>query len=166
MQKISGRAVGAKKVSKALAPLYIVNPLQSMSAIGLFSTHPPTEKRIKILRSMAGGAGFLEYEEAYKKIHGAKKGCLGAKTLEGAETLQAREGTPVLEPQKDAVTQAREVTDLFNRLVNFMIIPCACGVRIKVPPDFKRDTIPCPRCGRKHPLSSAQPITAPGRERK
>jgi heat shock protein HtpX len=71
LEKIASTvSTGSKKVSRALAPMYIVNPLQSRSAVGLFSTHPPTEDRIRILRSMAGGAGLAQYEEAYRKVHG------------------------------------------------------------------------------------------------
>ena len=38
-----------------MAPLYIINPLQSRAAVGLFSTHPPTHERVKILRSGCAG---------------------------------------------------------------------------------------------------------------
>jgi heat shock protein HtpX len=42
----------------ATAPLFIVNPLSGSGVLGLFSTHPPLEERIKRLRQMArGGAG-------------------------------------------------------------------------------------------------------------
>ncbi len=36
----------------AMAHMYIVNPLQGQQLAGLFSTHPPTEERIKRLRLM------------------------------------------------------------------------------------------------------------------
>jgi heat shock protein HtpX len=38
------------------AHLFIVNPLRSGFMVGLFSTHPPTEKRVSRLREMAMGA--------------------------------------------------------------------------------------------------------------
>lgn len=160
LEKISKRATGAKKkVSRALAPLYIVNPLQSRAAIGLFSTHPPTERRIRILRSMAGGAGYLEYESAYRQVCGEKRQCIGDGTLQEEEQLiSARAATPEKESKKQAIEQAREVGDLFDRLAHFLFIPCACGVRIKIPPDFKRRKIPCPHCGRKHDLSEAREL--------
>jgi len=40
------------KGSKTVAPLYISNPFKSMSASGLWSTHPPIDERIRRLRSM------------------------------------------------------------------------------------------------------------------
>ena len=47
--------IPSKQVSGSLAALYIVNPLEKMSLSSLFATHPPTEKRVKILRGMGGG---------------------------------------------------------------------------------------------------------------
>jgi heat shock protein HtpX len=38
--------------NEAIAGLFIVNPLKSSSVQGLFSTHPPIDKRIEILRKM------------------------------------------------------------------------------------------------------------------
>ncbi len=156
LEKISKRAVGAGKASRALAPLYIVNPLQGRSFVGLFSTHPPTERRIKILRSMAGGASFLDYERAYRKICGEKKRCIDEETIRSDEGVPIRSATPEPEAKSDAIGMAREVGDLLGGLLHLLVIPCVCGVRIKLPPDFKRDSVSCPRCGRKHFLSEAQ----------
>jgi heat shock protein HtpX len=39
--------------SPATASLYIVNPFRGRSVMGWFSTHPPTEERIRALRAMA-----------------------------------------------------------------------------------------------------------------
>ncbi len=158
LEKISKRAVGKRKVSKALAPLYIVNPLQGRAAWSLFSTHPPTERRIQILRSMGGLAGYMAYEEAYRQVHGERKRCIDERTLESDENIAVRTPEPETETKMDAIERAQEIGDLIDRLVRFLIIPCACGVRIKVPPEFKRDEIPCPRCGRKHPISGAKQL--------
>jgi heat shock protein HtpX len=40
--------------SQATAHMFIVNPLTGKSLMSLFSTHPPTEERIKRLRAMSG----------------------------------------------------------------------------------------------------------------
>ncbi len=153
LDKISRRAGGGgqKKVNRAVAPMYIVNPLQSRSIAGLFSTHPPTEKRIQILRSMAG-AGFLEYEAAYKKVHGEKSSCLGARTLESGESVKKREASVKKDKKDDSIHRLQQVNEMLTQFSGLILIPCACGVRIKVPPAFKRDTIGCPRCGRSHDI--------------
>jgi len=41
-------------VNPAVAPLFIVNPLNGQFIGNLFSTHPPIQERIKRLRQMAG----------------------------------------------------------------------------------------------------------------
>ena len=159
LERISRRAASKEKVSRALAPLYIVNPLQARAAFSLFSTHPDTKRRVAILRGMAG-AGFADYENAYKSVSGGKRGCIGERTLASEGAISTRAATPESKKNQDAIEQAREVGDILGGLFSFLIIPCACGVRIKIPPEFKRPEIPCPRCGRKHPLSSAKPISS------
>ncbi len=54
LQKISAYAAPLKTASATTAHLFIANPFGSAGKklSGLFSTHPPTEERIKILRGM------------------------------------------------------------------------------------------------------------------
>ncbi len=159
LEKISRRASSKSKTetkaNRVMAPMYIVNPLQARSAAGLTSTHPPTQKRVRILRSMGGQAGFAAYEAAYRQATGAKRGCIGARTLESADAVAARSATPAARKQ-DAVERAREVSDLVDRMAEYLFLACACGLRIKIPPDFKRDSVSCPRCGREHEIPAAE----------
>ncbi len=57
LQKISGDQEVLEVANRATAHLYIVNPIKKFEkrARGIFSTHPPIEERIKILRSMETG---------------------------------------------------------------------------------------------------------------
>jgi heat shock protein HtpX len=142
-----------EKPSRALAPLYIVNPVQAMSAVGVFSTHPATEERIRVLRSMGGGAGYVDYEAAFKKVAGTS--CIGARTLKAEGSVPAREAAPVTDQKQQTVQQGREALDVLNRMAGFSIVPCACGMRIKVPPAYTKPTIGCPRCGRANPIPAA-----------
>jgi heat shock protein HtpX len=61
LQKISGDREVLEAANRATAHLYIVNPVKRFEkrAKGLFSTHPPIEDRIEILRSMETG-GIVE----------------------------------------------------------------------------------------------------------
>jgi heat shock protein HtpX len=61
LQKISGDKEVLEAANRATAHLYIVNPVKKFEkrAKGLFSTHPPIEDRIEILRSMETG-GIVE----------------------------------------------------------------------------------------------------------
>lgn len=57
LQKISGDSEVLEVANRATAHLYIVNPIKKFEerAKGLFSTHPPVEERIQILRSLETG---------------------------------------------------------------------------------------------------------------
>lgn len=149
LEKIAGQAAVQKDVNRVVAPLYIVNPLQGRAAFSPFSTHPPTEERIRILRGMAG-AGYAAYQAAFQQVHGAGARCIGEVTLKADAVAALR--TPTVEPatREQAVARAQQVGQLLDRVINYAVIPCACGVRLKVPPGFKRDTLTCPRCGREH----------------
>jgi heat shock protein HtpX len=54
LEKIDGDPRSVVGTNRATAHLYIANPIKRTSGDGLFDTHPPTEKRIAILRAMAG----------------------------------------------------------------------------------------------------------------
>jgi heat shock protein HtpX len=57
LQKISGDREVLEASNRATAHLYIVNPIKKFEkrSKGLFSTHPPIEERIMILRAMESG---------------------------------------------------------------------------------------------------------------
>jgi len=57
LQKISGDREVLEVANRATAHLYIVNPVKSFEkrAKGLFSTHPPIQERISLLRAMETG---------------------------------------------------------------------------------------------------------------
>jgi heat shock protein HtpX len=154
LEKISGQAGAQAEISKVVAPLYIVNPLQEHAAFSLFSTHPKTIERITILRSMAG-AGYAAYENAFRKIQGGQP-CVGAITLTNDQGVPVRPPTPEVAKKEDAIARARAVGQLLDKVLPFVVIPCACGARLKLTPDFKRDTLQCPRCGREHAVPKAE----------
>ena len=150
LEKLSASDVKVNRANQATAPMYIVNPFRKrgMSMSDLTSTHPATEERIRILRSMAGGASFAEYDKAYRQVHKTGKGLIPASALTG-ETVSLRAARPeavMQEPSK--IERARETSDLMWRLSNYKTIDCECGTRLRVPSNFKAPSIRCPHCGR------------------
>jgi heat shock protein HtpX len=154
LEKISDHAAAHRKgVSRAVAPMYIVNPLQATSGSGgWLATHPPTAKRVEILRGMGGNAGWGDYEAAYRRITGATEPCLDRETLASESSVAARGPSSEATSRQDAVQRGREVADVLDRLAEFLLITCACGVRIKLPPDFAAAQVNCTRCGREHQI--------------
>ena len=159
LRKISGsvrdHAKAAKKsTARALAPMYIINPLQlSGGRTSLMSTHPPTEKRIAVLEAMSGGAGWQDYENAFKKINGT--GCLPESVAGAGETVAMRKASAEANPKAAAVDRSRVATDLLDRFAGLLLIPCACGVRIKAPAGSAHKELTCPKCGTRHKIPKA-----------
>ncbi len=168
LEKIAVHGAGAssKLISGALVPLCIVNPLEKVAASGWLSTHPPTENRVKILRSMGGGASYVDYEAALRKIEGRKTRLAALAAAAKADEIVAvrdafvePEATDLPEATDSSVGRARHVADLLDRLAAFTLLPCACGMRIKIPPEFGHASVMCPRCDRNNLVPVAEPVT-------
>jgi len=144
LEKIAGGAAKMSDVSRATAPMYIVNPLKGSSAHSLFSTHPPTSERVRILRSMAGGTGYGAYEAAFSKVSGDH--LIGKQSLSGADAPGVRAPSP--KSEQDDLAAAREVVDILHRMDGLIFLPCVCGLKIKVPEGYKNNKVKCPSCNR------------------
>ncbi len=156
LQKISAGDRGAGDVNRVVAPMYIVNPLESSSWIGWFSTHPPTEKRIEVLRSMAGGAGWTDYQESFKKVVGHNRSGVGASVLSTEGHIDARLPSVETETRQDYIERARGVGGILDLAFGYIPLVCSCGLTIKVPEHFRHPSIQCPRCGRTHEVPQPQ----------
>ncbi len=147
LQKIEGSTGQMQHVSRAVAPMFTVNPLKASAVRSLWSTHPPTEERIRVLRSMAGGAAYGNYENAFSKVVG--RHLIGQHTLRDDQSTPVRD--PSAEPEKSGLEKARDAVDILHRQAGMIFLTCACGLRTKVPPSYKGEDIRCPRCGRQIP---------------
>lgn len=153
LEKIAAAPQTLKSANQATAPMYIINPLhkEGRAATDLTSTHPPISERIRILRSMAGGASWADYEAAYEKVKKGKSllskaaiNSVGAVGLRVASTPEAEKTDLVA----DKTARSREASDLMLKMNQYRTVDCDCGARWKLPPGFKSDNIRCTRCGR------------------
>ena len=151
LQKISLGAGRMPDVNRATAPMYIVNPLKGSAVHGLFSTHPPTGERVRILRAMGGNAGYRAYESACAKI--GRKRLIGKDSLAASEDIRAREASP--ESEEDKLGKARDAVDILHRMEGMVFVTCACGLKIKIPPGFKGEAAHCPICRRTMAIPAA-----------
>jgi heat shock protein HtpX len=147
LQKISSDSEKLVSASRATAPLYIVNPLHKSAAgsVGLFSTHPPIKTRIAVLRTMVAGASVADYFKAMESVGGDK---VSAPESLLKESAAVEKRAPSEEKLDDKVRSRRQAEDVVKRLNQFLFLTCACGVRIKVPPTYKKKQIRCPKCGK------------------
>jgi heat shock protein HtpX len=157
LEKLAASTTPVKSANQASAPMYIINPFRKKgrAATDLTSTHPPISERIRILRSMAGGASLANYDSAYRQVHRGGKGVMPTAAVASAGAVGLRAATPEAaqpEAEPGKMERSREVNDLMWRLNQYKTINCDCGTKLKVPPGFKGDSVRCPHCGRTHPV--------------
>ena len=155
LEKIAASTNQLKSANKATAPMYIINPFhkKGMAAADITSTHPPISERIHILRSMGGAASLGNYDQAYKQVHGAKKGVISPSTIDAiaAVPLKTEKPEATLE-EPDEIHRAREASNALWRLNNYKTVTCDCGTKFRIPANFKKPQIKCPHCGRINPV--------------
>ena len=161
LEKLAGSKIQVQAANQATAPAYIINPFREKgrAAADLTSTHPPISERIRILRSMAGGASLADYSQAYRSIHKGGKPVFSAAALAGAGTVGIRAAVPEAvsgEREPTKVERTREVSDLMWRMNEYETVTCDCGTKLKIPPDFKRSNVRCPHCGRINNVKARQ----------
>jgi heat shock protein HtpX len=163
LERISRADLHPKKASKVIAPMYIVNPLANKrAAVSAFSTHPPIKERVAILRDMTGGANFLAYQNAYSSLKGKSAMIIPPSGLKDTEEIAIRGSSEERRKEKSSKKTMREVGDLIRTVNKYAFIGCVCGLQIKVPPDYKKESLSCPKCGTEHmvPLAELAAITA------
>ncbi len=167
LENISNTHLELSSANRATAPMYIVNPLHKFGAAGLSdltSTHPPTSERIKILRSMSQGVNYYAYQEAFSSVIGQRAMIIPPSGIKETQVIPIRNAS--VEPKKEQTTKekARNLGDLIRAVNKFVFLVCACGLKIKVPPDFNKPKIDCPRCGREIevPITELAAVSALG----
>ena len=134
-------------VNKVTAPMYIVNPFKKakqMKLSDLTSTHPPISERIKILRNMTHGASFKDYSDAFSSAT-HNKTIIPVAALK-KEEIELRKAGEKVQKEQRVQDQMRQVGDIMRRVNQFIFLTCACGLKLKIPPNFKGNSVNCPRC--------------------
>ncbi len=164
LEKISSSNLPLATANKVTAPMYISAPKikKGMKAQSLTSTHPPIKERIRILRSIAQGAQFKSYQEAYSKVKGKGAAIIPPSGLKETETLAIRKPSAEKAVKRSKKKDMRDVGDLMRAVNRYAFLTCVCGLKMKVPPDFKQPKLACPRCKREHevPLATVAAVTA------
>jgi len=158
LEKISQSNDKLAFVSQATAPMFIVNPLSAGGdePDSVFSSHPSTRERIRILRSMAG-ASYADYDAAYRRATG--RGLIGPMSLRAtsSEAIRAASAEGPIETRQN-------VHDLTYWQYGYLKVHCPCGLEITVPEGYERDTINCIRCGSILHLPTAKEMGAAATE--
>jgi len=88
------------------------------------------------------GASFQDYSDAYKNVTGKRTIVPPlALTKEDVELRQASE-----EAQKHRAGGMHHIGDIIRQVNGFLFLTCTCGLKMKIPPNFKDNKIVCPKC--------------------
>lgn len=151
LEKIGNSTVKLMDSQSVTAPFYIVNPSRQSIHDSVFATHPPLSERITILRAMSQGAGYLDYMKAYIKVTRKRRALIPAADLKEPGRVGIRppheEGAAALLSPAES---RRRAGDIMRAVNDFAFVTCLCGLKIKLPPEYAKDTILCPRCKRMH----------------
>jgi heat shock protein HtpX len=157
LEKIANdKAPQLATVNKVTAPMYIVNPFKrkgkGIKLSDLSSTHPPISERIRILRNMTHGASFKDYSDSYSNVTHARTPIPHAALTK--EEIALRQAGAEDKKKQELEKQLHQVGDIMRKVNGFVFLTCACGLKVKIPPNFKSDKVTCPRCKREMTLSS------------
>ncbi|MHC4719384.1 MAG: M48 family metallopeptidase, partial [Planctomycetota bacterium] len=137
--------------NKVTAPMYIANPLKKKKKgaklSNLSSTHPPISERIKILRNMTHGAAFKDYEKAFTDVTKART-VVPTSALKQKEDVDLRRPGAPAKQKPTQKQQLRQIGDLMRTVNGFIFLTCLCGLKLKIPPNFKAEKVKCPKCSR------------------
>jgi heat shock protein HtpX len=147
LEKIAANQSENFSKSRTLAPMYIVNPLAAAGKqSSLFSTHPPTAERVRILRGMTASSSLTAYEDAYRQLHD-NKGLIDAAALKSAGEQGIRQADSAAHDVKKGM---RDAKDILQKVAGYGLLSCSCGMKMKIPKETDHSKIKCPRCGRVH----------------
>ena len=152
LEEISSGNVVLSSMNKVTAPMYIVNPLKSAG-----STHPPIGERIKILRGMSHGVNYKDYQKAYSLIKGGKSAAIIPPSgLVKGDVIPIRKPSAEKRPRQSKKKGIRNVGDLMRAVNKYVFLVCVCRLKIKLPSDFKKSKVNCPRCKRHIKIPAAE----------
>jgi heat shock protein HtpX len=153
LEKLGGSSQAQADQSQVTAPMYIVRPLKGgerRNITSAFSTHPPLEDRVRVLRGMGGSADFAAYERAFSQVTG--KHAIGARTLASAEQTTAERPAAVaaVPDLPTSPTRLRAASDAYLAGAGYDRVECSkCNAVLKVPAQHRGRDLACPRCGTK-----------------
>lgn len=161
LTKIAYSTHSMDDIDKVTSSAFITQPRGDMTITSKGSrTHPPIWNRIRILRLMSGGAGYIDYQKAYNAVMlqnpgfmpGSMKGDKASIPLRMAEAMPDEPGGVDNFEEMSILANEGRMDDIFRLTEGYRFIDCECGMKIKVPVDYDKFEIKCPRCGKIHKL--------------
>ena len=98
---------------------------------------------------MHHGASFKDYAGSYDSIQGKKASAVIPASGLKEEKIDLRQPSPdtgPVEKQKNSKTQHRQIGDIMRKVNGFQFITSTCGLKLKIPPNYKGQKVMCPKC--------------------
>jgi len=95
---------------------------------------------------MAQGASFKDYSDAFTKT--TKHSTVVPPAALTKEDVALRQASEQAKKEQKTKKQLRQIGDIMRRVNGFVFLTCLCGLKLKIPPDYKAHTVRCPRCKR------------------
>lgn len=163
LEKISSNRTPLANVNKVTAPMFIVNPLRKRGTASLASnwgsTHPPIKERIAILRKMSQGVNYTHYQKAFMLARGKQDKIIPRSGLSDRDLIPIRQSKIPTDVPAENKIEKRNLGDMLMAVNQYAFLACVCGLKIKIPPDFKKDKITCPRCRRELEVPTSELAT-------
>ena len=151
LEKISASNFPLTVAEGVVAPMCTVSPWLKEEggelSTGLTDTHPPVTERVRILRAMAHGASYADYENAFSSIKKNSSPLIPASALRQTEIVPLRQAFAGVNGVSEKKESVREAGDLMRAVNQFAFFRCMCGLKFKVPGNFDEKQMTCPRCG-------------------
>ena len=96
---------------------------------------------------MMHGASFKDYSDSFLKTTGSKTTVVPPTALT-KEDIALRKASAEAKKKERLEKQFHQVGDIMRRVNGFIFLTCLCGLKLKVPPNYKTDKVKCPRCKR------------------
>lgn len=158
LEKISQVKEPLASANKITAPMYIESPFRGAASFSLWSTHPPIEERVEILRNMNSGAGFAQYQKAFSAVKEKPFTIIPQSVQDDSVPLVQQK--PSATPVKKMIPALRTMGDIIRATDGFAFLNCTCGLKLKIHPDSRDQSVTCPRCGNELSIPTAKQTIA------
>ena len=93
---------------------------------------------------MTGGASFKDYSDSFSEITHTKT--VIPPTALTKEDIALRQASAEAKKKQRRETQMRQVGDIMRKVNGFIFLACVCGLKLKIPPNYKSSRVTCPKC--------------------
>lgn len=101
---------------------------------------------------MTHGVSFKDYSDSFSEITHTKTVVPPAALTK--EDIVLRQASAEAKKKERLEKQFHQVGDIMRKVNGFIFLTCVCGLKLKVPPNYKGNKVTCPKCHKVLALST------------